>query len=295
MAKAESSYFAGTTRHAVVLRARSYQDLIEKLYRFGLERSAGLPKQAGLGALNDAVAELIARLMEATEAAHAAEPGRDRKSCAEDILRRLRKPGPRARLHKKSGFRWRIKQAILRQLGERRPLSLEEPASLAAPPDEEEEPPPIEPAPQLLTRVSEALNQAWDQALETTRQEICKQPKSKIRRGAILSYLAERAREHTRTGVVADHLESVLDSTRAAAVIKALRERGVVGLRGRRAVSDGALRKDVKLVEDALRRRLDELRETERLLRTELVIRSAGDHLKELLRQRSDAPREASS
>ncbi|MDF1665755.1 MAG: hypothetical protein P1V97_28610 [Planctomycetota bacterium] len=79
--------FTGTTYEIVVERSKSYPELLERLYDFGLEEKLTLPVGVSQSSLHDALAELIARLMEATDVVLTKNPGRNEFDCALEVLK----------------------------------------------------------------------------------------------------------------------------------------------------------------------------------------------------------------
>ena len=109
------SAFSGTTFREVVRAAEDREDLLARLYRFTLEES--VPSGGSRSDLEDAAATLICRLLELSESGDeaASEPARLRETVR--ALRRLRRPDSEARVHRRAGWRNRVRQWLLRHFG----------------------------------------------------------------------------------------------------------------------------------------------------------------------------------
>lgn len=293
----DRSYLEGTT-YREVSQARSYQELLEKLYDFGLKRSPNLPRQASKELLVDALAELICCLMEATRDIHEKNPRKTELECAHEVLRELRQPDPQARIHKKSGFRNRLKQHVLKEIGSLSSAPLDKAIPLTelvaqGEPEDEDLVPGLGDLPEeMLEGMRSSLKRAWDQVLERVLKKIKHHSSVFKRRRSIVEIFAERAGEEAGYGIVSTHFEKILRENKPSLIIAELRRRGVVGLRGRNKVADEQLRKDIRLVKAALLDELDLIRKEEQALRERMALLWTGRQIKSIVELASRQGRE---
>lgn len=297
---ADSSFVFATTHRLVVEGTRSYQELLEKLYDFGLKRVSNLPRAASDQQLCDAVAELIFRLMDATREVRSQHPDKGELECARDVLRRLRQADASARIHRKPGIRQRLKQQILKELGEAaRSRQIEDPDRLPWDPKEqssEETELGADPfSEEMLAEIRRELKQAWETICSDAFARVRKHSRIVNRRLAIIKALSDEAWKSSPAGLVADHFEVLVRQARPLDIINRLRADNTAPQRGRHAVSDRQLREDIRIVKDALGREIPSLRETERALRSRYAVEWAGRRLTTILRQAHAVQTEAAS
>ena len=298
------------TTQRYVEGADNLGEFVERLYLFALNREVyygggeltsrqgpkRLPSRARQENLAEAVAELITTLMEKVSEVQGENSGWSEVECAHQALIELRRPNAGARLHKRAGFRHRVVQSIMKEVtGPRAPNLSYEPAGRTGTPlddlveaEETAAAGPMEPrvdgigdvSERLLEAIRGQLERAWLIVRDEVVRNVSRQPKTMLRRRAIVEVLADLARAQAPSGVVADHFQTVVEGTPPRTVVEEVRRRDIPGLK---RVKDKQLREDLQLVKKALLFEMEALKKQERELRTRFLAEWARDYTRDAL------------
>lgn len=231
--------------------AQSVDELVTRLYEYGLKGLADCSNERREERVREALAQFIAGLLDLVRNLSEANPELSELECAQRAFKELRKPNPSARVHKSIGFRKRLLQLMSRS------ESLPRPAEFLAglkryEPMTEEKMPAIEVPPDLLEDIQQTLDVFWEKILERCLEQVRWHPSVKKRRYALLKIIAERVKKDTGYGFFIRQFKAAVRAVKPSELIAEARELKTFPTRGRKKVSESQIRRDIAVIKEEL-------------------------------------------